>query len=167
MRWIPDIPVDRARVRTTLTYQATERLRVGVEYNPQGHDLGPLVNWRVLDETASRPAVILGTSSARIGTEDGRAVYATASKDLSPWLEVPVAPYVGVAWDGADHKLQELAGVVVRWGERVSSTHFYDGENLHHMLSLDAPRGTSFGLVLADVDGERYLGATVGLRFGQ
>jgi hypothetical protein len=158
--------VDRARVRTTLTYQATERLRVGLEYNPQGHDLGVLANWRVVDETPTRPAVILGTSSARIGTEDGRAIYATASKDLSAWLDVPVSPYLGVAWDGGDHKLQELAGVVVGWSERVSSTHFYDGENLHHMLGLDAGDGVSVGLVLAEVDGERYLGATAGFRFG-
>lgn len=151
-------------MRTTLTYELTERLRLGLEYNPQGNDLGIVGNWRVLDETKTRPAIILGTSSARIGTEDGRAFYATASKDLSTELGLPIAPYVGVAWDGGDDKLQDIGGLAVRWSGRVSSTHFYDGENLHHLLSLNSDVGT-FGLVLADVEDERYVGATVSVRF--
>ena len=143
----------------------SDRLRVGLEYNPQGNDLGVLANWRALDETATRPALVLGTSSARIGTEDGRAVYATLSKDLTNILDLPIAPYVGVAWDGGDDKLQDLAGIVVRYGYDLSSTHFYDGENLHHMLSWNAPKGQSLGILLAQQDDHHYVGITYGVRF--
>jgi hypothetical protein len=152
-------------VRTTLTYQATDRLRVGLEYNPLDSDLGPLANYRLLDETATRPAVILGTSSARIGTDEGRAIYATASKDLSAWLDLPVAPYAGVAWDGADDRLRALGGLSVRYTDEISSMHFYDGVHVHHALTW-ASQGRSLGLILAEIDEGHYLGVSCGVQFG-
>ena len=106
MRVLEGIPVDRARLRTTLTYPVFDNLSVGLEWNPVGDgDLGPLVNWRLLDETARRPALILGTSSDRIGTPEDRAVYLTASKDLENWSGLSIAPYAGVSYSGFDEQL--------------------------------------------------------------
>jgi hypothetical protein len=165
VRWVPNIPVDRARVRTTLTYQTTDRLRLGLEYNPQANDLGLLANYRALDETATRPALIFGTSSARIGTDDGRALYATLSKDLSHWLDVPIAPYAGVSFDGADHRFRGIGGVSVRYTDEIGSMHFYDGVNIHHTATWSRGGG-SIGLLLAEIDGDHYLGVSCGMQFG-
>ena len=165
-RYIPDIPVDRAKFRTTLMYRVNEDLRIGAEWNPRGNDLGPIANWRFQEETESLPALILGTSSARIGTEDGRAIYVTASKNVQSWLNLPVAPYVGANWDGADHKLRPIGGFSVGWGDKVTSTHFHDGVNVHHQLSLNLPEGHSFGLLLVNLGDEEYVGMNYGLRFG-
>ena len=166
-RYAPDIPVDRARLRTTLMYRFSERFRLGVEVNPRGDDVGPIANWLVLDETETRPALILGTSSARVGTEDGRAVYATLSKDLGPWLDLPLAPYAGLSFDGADHRFREIYGLNVRYTPRVTTTHFYDGVNLHHQISYATDTGHHLGLLLFDLDGEHYLGANYGFSFGE
>ena len=154
-------------------YRLTPWLQAGVEYNPLGDDVGPLVNLRAIEETRRRPALILGTSSDRIGTEDGRAVYATLSKDLEHLIGWSVAPYVGVAHvlDPArgEDDWREVAGLNFRWGQRLSSAHLWDGENLHHVLttSLGEPEaGRTVGVVVAERDdGEHFLGVTFGASF--
>lgn len=137
-------------------------LRVGLEANPRDDDYGPLVNWRVLDETERRPAVVLGTSSDRIGTPSGRAVYATASKDLERWTGLPIAPYVGVSYSGFDHGFDPIGGLVVRYPEAFSSTHFYDGDNVHHLVSKRFEAGYSVGILFVGQEGEDYWGLTLG-----
>jgi hypothetical protein len=164
---IEGIPVDRARLRLTATYQVLPELSLGVEWNPQGRgDVGPLANWRVWEETARRPALILGTSSDRIGSEFGRAGYATLSKDLEAWTGLPLAPYAGVAWGSFDDRWREVLGLRVRYGQRWSSTHLWDGFNLHHLLDYAFDSGASLGLVVAEQDGEYFLGLSGSLRLG-
>lgn len=165
-RAIDGIPVDRARSRFTLTYEVTQAFRAGIEWNPLDDDLGVLANWRVLDETDTRPAVILGTSSARIGSTHGRALYATASKDLEPALDLPLSSYVGLSYDGFDDEVNPVAGVSVRWHERVSTTHMYDGENVHHLGTVQVLDRLTAGLLVAEVEDEHYVGFAVGARFG-
>lgn len=157
--------MDRARLRITATYAVTDRLRVGLEWNPLDEDLGPLVNWRVLDETERRPALILGTSSDRIGTPNGRAFYGTFSKDLEQWTDLPVAPYAGAYYGQFDDRLRAIGGLRVRWHEQVSSIHSWDGVNLHHFLEWDRGEEPRLGLVLAEQDGSHYLGLTLGVSF--
>lgn len=166
MRWIAGIPVDRARWRLTATYAFTERFSAGVEWNPLDDDVGPLANWRVVDETEHRPALIVGTSSARIGTSSGRAYYATLSKDLEGFTGLPIAPYGGIAWDGGDEEWKAIGGLNVRWAERWSSVHLWDGENLHHLLDYLLPGGSQVGVLVAEQEGDYYLGLRVGLSFG-
>ena len=150
----------------TCTYAVNERLSIGAEWNPLDDDFGPLANWRVFDETSKRPALILGTSSARIGTESGRAYFATLSKDLEQWTGLPVAPYAGTAYDGGDKEWKAVGGLHVRWAEGWSSTHLYDGENLHHLVDRVFEGGHQVGVLLAEQDGEYYAGLRVGFLFG-
>ena len=74
--------IPRAAVRMTLTYRVHPRLQLGLEYNPRAHEVAPLANLLVLTETKRRPALMLGTSSDRIGTPSGQSFYATFSKNL-------------------------------------------------------------------------------------
>ena len=165
MRVIPDIDVERAQARTTVTYALLPSLSVGLEFNPVANDLGPLANWRVWDEEENRPALIVGTSSDRIGTESGRAFFATLSKDLEGLTGLPIAPYAGASYGEFDHETVAIGGLFVRWAERWSSTHLFDGHNLHHVLSHAYEEGPVVGLVVVELDGVYSVGLTVGTSF--
>jgi len=123
--------LDRARWRNLLTYQLHPRLSLGVEYNPLASDVHPVANWVALTETDRRPAIILGTSSDRIGTPNGTAVYLTASKDLEALLNIPVAPYVGLAYGTYDSEVVPIAGANVCVGEHLTAGIIFDGHKLH------------------------------------
>lgn len=127
-----------------------------------GHDLGPLANWRVLDETHTWPALIVGTSSDRIGTSTGRALYATLSKNLEPELGIPLSPYIGAAYGTRHNDFKGIGGASVFWSDRVSSTHLFDGVNVHHILSYQWNERVNTGLLL--VDGHHW-GISVGFQF--
>ncbi len=169
MRWtlslraIPEIGVDRAKLRGTLSYRFTPRFHAGVEVNPRADDVGPIANWLAWREKGARPALIVGTSSDRIGTSHGRAGYATLSKDLEAWTDLPIAPYAGVAFGSFDDEWEAIGGLNVRWGERVSSTSIWDGHNLHHTLDVALGSRHTLGLVLVDLEGERELGLSYAL----
>ena len=114
---MPGIDVDRARWRTTLAYQVTPTLSAGLEYNPIAEDVGLIANWLALPETEDAPALIVGTSSDRIGTPERRAVYATLSKDLEGWTNLPIAPYLGLSYSGYDEEVDVIGRASCR--ERV------------------------------------------------
>jgi hypothetical protein len=109
--------------------------------------------------------VILGTSSDRIGTPSGRAYYATLSKDIEAWTDLPIAPYVGANFGSFEDEWELIGGVRVRWLEEVHSTHLWDGKNLHHVIDwLPTPKYRA-GLVVAEQDGKHYLGVSLGMTF--
>ncbi len=153
-------------MRFTATYAFTPAFSAGLEVNPLANDLGLLANWRLLDETAARPAFIVGTSSDRIGTPSGRAYYGTFSKDLSAWTGLPIAPYAGAAWGTFDDELVAIGGLAVSWGAGFTSTHLWDGHNLHHTLDRRLGRGLRIGLVVAQQDSRHYLGLSFGAGSG-
>lgn len=163
-RFVAGIPVDRARLRTTLAYRITPALQAGLEYNPLDDDLGIIANWRAIDETEHRPALLVGTSSDRIGTDSGRSYYATLSKDLEGVLDLPIAPYAGIAYGEFDDELVGVGGLSVRWADDVTSYHMWDGHNLHHVVEKAFGRH-SVGLMLVDLDGEYYAGLTYSVSF--
>jgi hypothetical protein len=115
-------------------------MQIGVEYNPLAGKVSPLVNWRLLGESDRRPALIAGTSSDRIGTPSGQSFYLTASKDLSAWLVVPIAPYVGVAYGTFEDKARAIAGVNVGLPANLSSLIIYDGVKVHPTLNYTSGR---------------------------
>jgi hypothetical protein len=156
-RVIPTIGVDRAKWRNTLTYRIDNNLQVGVEYNPLGDDVGPLVNWRILTETKNRPAVILGTSSDRIGTPTGRAYYMTVSKEVADDLGV----YVGVMYGEFEQNFTIPAGVSYRFDDKWSALFAFDGVNGHPMVTYQWDRcNLTFIMV-----GSKHPGLSFGVGF--
>ncbi len=162
---IEGIPVDRARVRFTAAYSVTERLTLGVEANPKDDDYGVIANYRVWDETDLRPALILGTSSDRIGTPSGRTYYAMLAKDLSEIVGLPIAPYIGTGFGEFEDEWELLGGVRIAWLERLSTTHMWDSENLHHVIDYEWNDGFRTGIVVAQQDSSYYVGVSLGYSF--
>ena len=140
--------IDRATWRNTITYRAFPRLTLGVEYNPLDGDAGPLVNFVALTETRRRPALIIGTSSDRIGTPEGRSFYATFLKDLTESIGLPIAPYVGYSYGQFDDHGRVIGGVNVNFNEWVQGQAIFDGQKVHPMLNFSFGRH-QFGVLLA------------------
>lgn len=160
VRVIPGV-IPRAQVRTTLTYRLHPRLMAGVEFNPRAEEPGdrvnPLVNWVAVSETEKRPALILGTSSDRIGTPRGQSFYATLSKSLNHETGLPIAPYVGVAYGSYEHRWLPLAGLNIRFGRNLSSLVIFDGVRVHPLLNYTRGRHTfSFVLAFSNKPGVSY-----------
>lgn len=166
IRVIPNIEADRAKLRLTAMYRATDDFQVGIELNPLAPDIGPIANWRALSETKDRPALIFGTSSDRIGTPHGRAIYGTFSKDLEGWTGIPIAPYAGISYGTYDDEFAGIGGLVIRWADRFTTTSMYDGYNLHHLANYNFDTA-SFGIVVAQQDDDYYAGVTFATSFGK
>jgi hypothetical protein len=125
-------------------YGLHPRVEVGVEYNPKARQASPLANLRVLNETRTRPAIMLGTSSDRIGTPAGQSFYGTLGKDLRPQTGVPIAPYLGVAYGTYEEKLRVIAGANISLGRGFSSLLIFDGVHFHPTFSyFRGPHGLS------------------------
>ncbi|MEM7244707.1 MAG: hypothetical protein AAF533_05155 [Acidobacteriota bacterium] len=150
VRGVADI-IPRAEVRLTAAYQVHPRLRLGVEINPGKSEVGPMVNLRALSETASRPAIILGTSTDRIGTPHGMAYYATISKSLRG-RPFSVAPYVGVSYGTFEEEYHAIGGLHLGFTERFSMLTLFDGVNVHPTFTWAIGRNA---LTLLLVEGEK------------
>lgn len=156
VRVIPDI-IDRAKWRNTLTYRLHPRLTVGVELNLLAKDVRPLVNWLVVSETEKRPAVIVGTSSDRIGTPEGQSFYLTASKSLSEETGLPIAPYAGVAYSTYEDRFRAIGGLNINFTDHWSSLVIFDGVKVSPTLSYAHGRHVfSFVLALGKKPGLSY-----------
>ncbi len=128
--------IARASVRTTLTYRLLPSLTAGVEYNPRARKASPLANWLALGETANRPAVILGTSSDRIGTPSGQSFYATVSKNLKRETRLPIAPYFGVAHGTYESRTRPIGGLSAGFTEWLNALVIFDGVHVHPTLNV-------------------------------
>ena len=160
-RWIVaarliDHPVKRARQRYVVNYRLIPTLKIGVEWNPGADEVGPLVNWLALTETKNRPALMFGTSSDRIGTPEGRAYFATASKRLGVVGGQPLAGYAGLSHGTFEDETLPIAGISSQLANRLSARVMYDGEDVHLALETSIGRH-DLGLLL--IDGQ-YVGAT-------
>lgn len=127
--------IDRATWRNTLTYRFHPRFTAGVEYNPLAGKVSPLANLVVVTETHKRPAVIVGTSSDRIGTPSGQSFYATVSKNLKHHTGLPISPYFGVAYGTFEDRTRMIGGLNIAIGERWTSTVLFDGVRVHPILN--------------------------------
>ena len=107
----------------------------------------------------------MGTSSDRIGTPHGRAFYATLSKDLEEWTGLPISPYAGTSYGTSDEEWIAIGGLTVRWTERWTSTHLWDGHNLHHLIETSLGERQTLGLVIVDLAGAYDLGIAYSVGF--
>jgi hypothetical protein len=147
--------IPRAAVRTTLTYRFHPRLQAGIEYNPRVGEVGIIGNLLVITETKRRPALMLGTSTDRIGTPSGQSFYAIFSKNLHRETGLPISPYIGAAYGTFDHRLRPVGGLNVFLNKNFSILVTYNGVNVHpllifshnrHALSLIMVKGRDLGM---------------------
>lgn len=137
-----DIAVDRARYRGTLMHRIHPRVNLGIEWNPGASEIGPLANLFLFTETHFRPALSLGTSSDRIGTDEGKAsVYLTAAKRF-PSPDVPLSGYVSLNWSETDDGFNVPFGGTLHLGERYDVRAMYDGRRTHLLASATVDRVT-------------------------
>ncbi|HET6890392.1 MAG TPA: hypothetical protein VFH31_04765 [Pyrinomonadaceae bacterium] len=134
--------IPRAAVRTTITYRFHRRLTAGIEFNPRADEVAPIANLLVLTETKRRPALMLGTSTDRIGTPSGQSFYATLSKNMRRETGLPIAPYVGASFGTFDNRLRPIGGLNVFLNEKFSIVVTYNGVNVHPLLSFTHKRHT-------------------------
>lgn len=132
--------IPRAAVRTTLTYRFHPRLQLGIEYNPRAGEFAPLANLLVLTETNRRPALMLGTSTDRIGTPSGQSFFATLSKNLRRETGLPIAPYVGATFGTYDHRVRPIGGLSISLNRNFSILATYNGVNVHPLLIFSHER---------------------------
>ena len=139
--------IDRAKWRNTLTYRFHPRFTAGIEYNPLAGKVSPIANVVAITETHVRPALIIGTSSDRIGTPSGQSFYATVSKNLKHSTGLPISPYVGVAYGTYDDRARVIGGLNITFGSRWSSTILFDGVRVHPLVNYTHGRH-QFGLIM-------------------
>ncbi len=66
-RWIPEKP-DDGKLFTSLRYEVTQDITVGLDYRPLTDKISLAANWRAISEQGDwQPAIILGTSNDDFG----------------------------------------------------------------------------------------------------
>lgn len=143
--------MDRAQLRLTLTRWVVPRLSLGVEWNPNADEVGPLANLVAVREGPRRPTVMLGISSDRIGTPDGTAYFGLVSKDLEALTGVPIAPYAGASYGTFDDTLRPIGGVRARFPAGVSAVAMHDGVNVHLAVDVSLPARQTLTLLWVDL----------------
>ena len=147
--------IPRAAVRTTLTYKFHPRVQLGIEYNPRAGEFKPLANILLLTESERRPALMIGTSTDRIGTPSGQSFYFTFSKNLRRATGLPIAPYAGATYGTFDHRVRPIGGLNISLPKGFSLLATYNGVNVHpllifshgrHALSLIMVKGRDPGM---------------------
>ena len=130
--------------------------KAGLEWNARAQEVGVVANWRALAETETRPALMFGTSSDRIGTPSGQSYYATVSKSFTR-----VAPYAGVSWSGYESRLLYPFGVNVAMGKGWSAMLINDGVHTH-LSATYARRNVSLTMLAVE---RKHAGVTLGVTF--
>ena len=127
-------------------YRVHQRVNLGLEWNPGATELGPLANVFLFTETHARPALSLGTSSDRIGTDAGTtSIFLTAGKRW-PSSDLPLSGYASLNWSESDESFNIPFGGTLHLGERYSFRPMYDGERSHFLASAQIGRFTVSGL---------------------
>lgn len=157
--------IERATHRTILTYQIDPDLRLGLEYNAGADEIGIVGNWRAIRETRTRPALILGTSSDRIGTPYGQAYFATLSKSLQPQLGLPLAPYVGLSHSGFENRFLYPWGVNLALGRSWSAGLLHDGVRSHLAATYGWKNYSATLLAVGNSNGGRDPGLNLSVSF--
>jgi hypothetical protein len=156
VRVIPGI-LERARWRNNLAYRLSDDFTIGIEYNPLAQDIHPTANWRLLDETATRPSIMIGTSSDRIGTPHGTATYLTVAKSLKKQTGLPIAPYAGVSYSSFDDRFSFIGGGSIQFTKSTGLMVIYDGMAVHGALNYTTGSHT-FSLLAVDLEDKYHAG---------
>ncbi|HEV2851619.1 MAG TPA: hypothetical protein VHC97_02330 [Thermoanaerobaculia bacterium] len=116
----------------------TPKLQLGIEYNLDAGEFGPLLTWFLVTEENRRPALFLGTSSDRIGSPEGtQSYYLTATKHHPTW---PVSAYASLSYSEWDGGFNVPFGAQVELGRRLALQSMYDGQRSHLLLHYNRER---------------------------
>lgn len=130
-----DTDVERARWRFTANYRVLDSLQLGVEFNAVVEEINLLVTWFLITETERAPAVLLGTSSDRIGSPEGaQAYYATASKSFSG---LGLSTYLSLNYSEWDDGFNVPFGAAKEIGLGFATRYMYDGQRSHALLDYN------------------------------
>lgn len=144
------------------------------EWNPGESELLPNFNFApsLPGEHITGVGMVVGTSSDRIGTPDGRAWFGSLSLNPRAWgVEIPVSGYAGASYGTWENDLRAIGGVSWRVHPRFSVGAQHDGVNLHGVANYDlgelGPGNTrwSIGALLIEQDNSHTVGLTLGTRF--
>ena len=118
----------------------------------------PLLTLIPIKETANRPAVIFGISSDRIGTPNGTSYYLTASKDLTNWTGLPIAPYGGIVYGTYEKRWRAIGGMNIKIRDNLSTLIQFDGVKVHPMLTynFNDTHGLTFLMIRGTEPGFTY-----------
>ena len=141
---------ERPRWRTTLTGRVSPRFQVGVEFNANAPEakLNPVGNYFIQPESESRPGIVAGFSSDRIGTPRGMSYFVSAQKQLGG-EKGRVAPYVGLAYSEFGKQVLMPFGASIALKDNLVLLPMYDGKYGHTTLSWFSKRGESISLIAA------------------
>lgn len=175
VRWVPNIGVDRAELRVVGAYRAHTRLSLAAEWNPGESELLPNFNFAPSLPGEHLPGVglMVGTSSDRIGTPDGRAWFSAATLDPKAWgwEDSPLTGYLGASYGEWANDTRAIGGLTWSLRDHLSAGLQHDGENIHGIVSLNPALFTgevsrwSLDLLLIEQDGSHTAGVTISTRF--
>jgi hypothetical protein len=140
----------RPRVRTTFTGRVSEKLQLGLEFNANApkEKLNPVGNYFIQTETDTRPGIVAGFSSDRIGTPYGMSYFVSAQKQLGGETG-KLAPYLGIAYSEYSRKILAPFGASVALKPNIILLPMYDGRHSHTTLSWFSNNGLSISLIAA------------------
>jgi hypothetical protein len=114
-------------------YNVSDRLQLGIEYNPAVGEVGPRATYVLLQETDRQPMIHLNTSSDRIGTPPG---YQLASINFSKTIPgTRIAPYASVTYSGYEKGLVFPFGVNWQITPTIGVLGMNDGRKSHLLLT--------------------------------
>lgn len=138
----------RPRVRTTLDYRINAKLQLGIEINAAVNEVGPRGNWFIQTETDTRPGIVAGFSSDRIGTPSGMSYFVSAQKQLGG-AGGRVAPYVGLSYSQWGKEFLTPFGASIALRDDLTLIPMCDGKYGHTTLTWSDRRGGSVSLIAA------------------
>lgn len=141
---------ERPRWRTTLSTRLTPRFQLGVEYNLLAPEtkVNPIGNYFIQTETDSRPGIVAGFSSDRIGTPSGMAYFVTAQKQLGG-EKGRFAPYVGLSYSEYGREILVPFGASIALRDDLVLIPMCDGKYGHTTLSWFDGKGRTYSLLAA------------------
>lgn len=140
----------RPRWRTTLTGRVTSRFQFGIEFNPSapGAKINPVGNYFLQPETKTRPGIVAGFSSDRIGTPRGMSYFVSAQKQWGG-EGGRFAPYVGLSYSEWGRQILTPFGASFALRKDLVLLPMCDGKYGHTTLSWFDGKGASVSLIAA------------------
>lgn len=144
-----DTAQKRPRWRTTLTRRVSPRLQLGIEFNALADQkVNPVGNWFLQTETDTRPGIVAGFSSDRIGTPSGMSYFVSMQKQIGG-ERGRIAPYVGLAYSEWGREILIPFGASIALRDNLTLIPMCDGKYGHTTLTWFDKGGRSFSVIAA------------------